>query len=258
MRNIRLATVAALVGAITMAPTELRSADALISARALTASTSVAAGTAGVVAGLTSGATATGALTLSAITTSSCAASTTATAKVTSSTSITVASVSGISIGNLITAATGISAGTRVTNISGTTLTLSASISVAKDSAVNFSGCFQQFFSVNNIGTIGLLSFTISQTSSSTSPTGISVQSCSGTWLEGSSSTCSLGSISTLFTNSAGASATSSYVTLSGTFPTGAQARRLRVVCDRSGQSTLINVRVSTATNLRAGVVTNG
>jgi len=257
-RNFRLAAVAALVGAISLAPTELRSADAVVSARAIPTSISVTAGTAKVVAGLTSGATATGTLTLSAITTSSCSASTTVTAKATSTTSIKVSSSSGISVGNLITAASGISAGTRVTVISGTDLTLSANVTLAKDSLVNFQGCFQQFFSVNNIGSIALVAFSISQTSASASPTGISIQRCSGTWMGESSAMCSGGTISTLFTNFAGPLATSAFTSISGTFPTGAQAKQLRAVCDRSGQTTQINVRVSTATDLRAGITTNG
>jgi hypothetical protein len=32
----------------------------------------------------------------------------------------------------------------------------------------------------------------------------------------------------------------------------------LRAVCNRSGQTTQVNVRVSTATDLRAGITTNG
>ena len=258
-RNFRLAAVAALVGAISLAPTELRSADAVVSARAIPTSISVTAGTAKVVAGLTSGATATGPLTLSAITTSSCSASTTVTAKVTAAQTIFVASATGISIGNIITAAGGgVPANTRVTGITGLTLTLSANVTLAKNDPVAFQGCFQQFFSVNNIGSIALLAFSISQTSASASPTGISIQRCSGTWMGGSSAMCSGGTISTLFTNFAGPLATSAFTSISGTFPTGAQAKQLRAVCDRSGQTTQINVRVSTATDLRAGITTNG
>ena len=258
-RNFRLATVAALVGAISLAPTELRSADAVVSARSVPTSISVTAGTAKVVAGLTSGATATGPLALSGITTSSCSASTTVTAKVTAAQTIFVASATGISIGNIITAAGGgISASTRVTGITGLTITLSANVTLAKNDPVAFQGCFQQFFSVNNIGSIALVAFSVSQTSASASPTGISIQKCSGTWVGGSIATCSGGSITTLFTNSDGGSATSAFTSISGTFPTGAEAKQLRAVCDRSGQTTQINVRVSTGTDLRASVTTNG
>ena len=258
-RNFRLATVAALVGAISLAPTELRSADAVVTARAVPTSISVTAGTAQVVAGLTSGATATGTFTLSGITTSSCSASTQVSAKATNTSSIKVDISSGISVGNLITAAGGgVPSNTRVTGITGLTLTLSANVTLAKNDPVAFQGCFQQFFSVNNIGSIALVAFSISQTSASASPSEISIQDCSGTWVGGSSATCSGGTISTLFTNSAGVSATSSFTSISGTFPTGAQAKQLRAVCNRSGQTTQINVRVSTATDLRAGITTNG
>ena len=258
MNNFRLATVAALVGAISLVPTELQSADAVISSHAVPTSISVTTGTAQVVAGLTSAATATNPLALSGITTSTCAASTTVTAKATATQTILVASATGISIGNFITAAGGgISANTRVTGITGLTLTLSANVTLAKNDPVAFQGCFQKFFSVNNIGSIALVAFSISQTSSSSAPSGISVQSCSGTWNE-VSGICSGGSITTLFTNSAGASATSAFTSLSGAFASGFQATRLRVLCNRSGQTTQINVRVSTATDLRAGIITNG
>ena len=125
MRSVRLVAIAALVGAITMAPTELRSADAVSTARATTASgaTSVSTVTYGAVATGSAGvSTGSSSYVLPALT-ASCSGTVTTSATLSSSvgsTQINLASTTNLVVGMLVTGSAGIQVGSRISTIKAT------------------------------------------------------------------------------------------------------------------------------------------
>lgn len=257
IRASRVVVVLSVIGAILFAPAALISVHAAAKAVSASSAVSIGSGTARVVAGPDDAWTTRAAYSVSSMI-SSCNYSNSLSARANSgSTSLSMNSVAGLGVGMTVSA-TGIPAGTYIVSISSLVLTISnaTTAAIAKDSFVDFFGCYQEFFSVNNTASIALTNFALSQTVTGTVPGGVLIQKCSGTWTEGTGA-CS-GSISTIMTTSSGTSAvTNTNIALTEKKSGSTDTVRLRVVANRVGQSTSITTVVQNANHLRAGVITN-
>ena len=256
MKKIKLALIAAVVGGITMSPTQLLPAAAAILGSAISPSLSVNSGNYGAVAGASSAATTTSAYVVDTMV-SSCSFNQTTTNSTTpnNSSTISLQAVTNLAVGMIISTRTGIAAGTKVTAINtGTkviTITPNTTAQLAKSVTLTFSGCYQKYFNVNNIGSIALSSFQIQQTVDTTSPDSITLQSCSLTWTEATGA-CS-GTITNLVVTNSG---TSAFTTVTGVLAASTGTVRLRALSNTGGQTSTVSINVAQV-NLRAPITTN-
>ena len=257
MKNIRLALVAAVVGAISMAPTQLLPATAAILGSATSSAQTVSSGNYGAVAGATSAATAAAAF-VATPTTSICSftKSTTGGNTASGSPTIKLANVTSLVVGMVISTTTGIAAGTKVTaiNVGTTTVTITpnTNASIGNNTSLTFSGCYQSYFNVNNIGTLGLISYQMSQVvSTTTAGVNVTLQACSAAWTE-ATGVCS-GTITSLVTLNG---ATSLSQTFTAALAASSGTVRLRALGNTSGQSSTITITIARA-DVRAAITTN-
>ena len=256
MKKIKLALIAAVVGGITMSPTQLLPAAAAILGSAISPSFSVSSGDFGAVAGASSAATATSAYVVDTMVSSCSFNQATVNANTpNNSSTISMGAVTNLAVGMIISTTTGIAAGTKVTAINTTTkvitITPNTSAQIGKSVTLTFSGCYQKYFNVNNIRSIALSSFQIQQTVDTTAPDGITLQSCAGTWTEATGA-CT-GAISNIVVTNSG---TSAFATVSGALSAVTGTVRLRALCNTSGKTSTISINIARV-NLRAAITTN-
>ena len=258
MKKMKFALIATVVGAISMAPTQLLPASAAILGSAISPSLSVSSGTFGAVAGLNSSATTASAYAVSGMASATGCSINQTTVNATTpnnSSTISLLSVGSLAVGMIINATTGIGTGTKVTAINATTkvitITPNTTAQLAKSVTLTFSGCFQAYFNVNNIRSIALASFQISQAVTTAAPDSITLQSCAGTWTEGSGA-CT-GAITNIVVTNSG---TSAFTTVSGVLAATSGTVRLRALCNTSAQTSTISINIAQA-NLRAAITTN-
>ena len=165
-----------------------------------------------------------------------------------------MASVTGYVVG-MKPSATGIPATALITSINTGAKTITISIAttsnISNNTVITGAGCWQQYFSVNNIQATALSSFGVQQSFSSISPDTITMQRCSGTWTE-STGACS-GTITTIVSGSSTSAVTTVPVALAASTGTS----RLRLLATKSGVSVTISVAVRLATDVAAGTTTN-
>lgn len=256
MKNIKLVLIASVVGAISMAPTQLLPATAAILGSATSPAQSVSSGNYRAVAGATSAATAAAAF-VATPTTSICSFTKSTTGNTASgSPTIRLANVTSLVVGMVISTTTGIAAGTKVTAINvGTatvTITPNTNASIGNNTSLTFSGCYQSYFNVNNIGTLGLISYQMSQVvSTTTAGVNVTLQACSAAWTE-ATGVCS-GTITSLVTLNG---ATSLGQTFTAALAASGGTVRLRALGNTSGQSSTISINVARV-NVRAAITTN-
>ena len=256
MKKMKLALIAAVVGAISLAPTQLLPAAAAILGSAVSPSLSVSTGDFGAVAGASSAATATSAFVVDTMVSSCSFSQTTPNAFTsTNSSTITLLAVTNLAVGMIISTTTGIAAGTKVTAINTTTkvitITPNTTAQLAKSVTLTFSGCYQKYFNVNNIRSIALASFQISQTVNTTAPDSITLQSCSLIWTEATGA-CS-GTITNIVVTNSG---TSAFTTVTGALAATSGTVRLRALCNTSGCTSTVSINIARV-NLRAAITTN-
>jgi hypothetical protein len=255
MKSLNLAVIAVLVGAIGLAPTELPSAQAAATATVNTLGLQVATKQYGVVAGASPAATTAAAYSIPAFITSCTVSNQTSGPNPSGSTTITMSSVTGYVVG-MRPIATGISASALITSIKSTAprnivISIATTASLPNNTAITGGGCWQQYFSVNNIQSYGLNSFGIQQTFTSISPDTIAMQRCSGTWTEATGA-CS-GTITTIVSGTS----TSAITTVGTPLTALTGTTRLRLSASKSGVSVSISVFVRLATDIPAGATSN-
>ena len=254
MKKMKLALFAAVVGAISLAPTQLLPASAAILGSAVSPSQSVSSGDFGAVAGDSSAATTTSAFAVTGMTSSCSVAIRTSGNTGNNSSTITLANVTNLAVGMIIST-TGGALGAKVTAINtGTkviTITPNTTASIANNTLLTFLGCYQKYFNVNNIRSIALSSFQISQAVDTSSPDSITLQSCAGTWTE-SSGACS-GAITNIVVTNSG---TSAFTTVLGSLAASTGTVRLRALCNTSGKTSTVSINIARV-NLRATITTN-
>ena len=258
MKTVHLAFIAVLVGAIGLAPTELRSAEAATTAQTNPAAMSVSTKAYGAVAGSSSAATATSAYVLPTFT-AGCTGTTTSSANTAiGATTITIGNnaATGIVVGMIVSGPAGIPAGTKILTFKATNpknITISNAVTIAFNTgtALNAAGCWQQYFSVNNIRNTALNSFGIQQVFTSISPETITVQRCSLIWTEATGA-CS-GTITTIVTGSVTSAVTTAAIALAASTGTA----RLRALATTSGVTATISVLIRRATDVAAGTTSN-
>ena len=256
MKKMKLALVAAVVGAISMAPTQLLPAAAAILGSATSSSQSVSSGTFGAVAGASSAATTASAFAVTGMT-STCSASygVAATAINSSTIILDVTPTANLVVGMIISTTTGIAAGTKVTAINTGTRTITitpvTTAAINKSAILTFSGCYQAYFNVNNIGSLALASFQISQAVTTAAPDSITLQSCSLIWTEATGA-CS-GTITNIVVTNSG---TSAFTTVTGALAVSTGTVRLRALSNTGGQTSTVSINIARV-NLRAAITTN-
>ena len=260
MRNLRLVAVAALVGAITMAPTELLPSFAVVKASSASGSHSIATAQFQAVAGATSAATTTAAYALPTFTAGCTQARSSSGSTASGATTIVIAtSTTGYQVGMVITApVAGIQVGTKILTIKATaprniTISLPTTAIIATGTAITGNGCWQQYFNVNNIKPLALVSFGISQVVSSSGVDTITLQRCAGTWTE-ATGICS-GAITTIVTTTMGG--TSAVTTVPVALVANTGTVRLRALATIDGITSTISISVRAGTDTRAATVTN-
>jgi len=256
MKKIKLALIAAVVGAISMAPTQLLPASAAILGSTVSPALSVSSGDFGAVAGASSAATATSAYVVDTMVSScSYSQSTVNSNTARNSSTISMLDVTNLEVGMIISTTTGIAADTKVTAINTTTnvitITPITTAQIGKKVLLTFSGCYQKYFNVNNIRSIALSSFQISQAVTTTAPDSITLQSCAGTWTEATGA-CT-GTITNIVVTNSG---TSAFTTVTGTLAATSGTVRLRALCNTSAQSSTVSINIARL-NLRAPITTN-
>lgn len=255
MKTKNLALVAALVGAIALAPTELLTAQAATTAKSSSSTTNVSTSQFGAVAGSSPAANAPSAYTVPAFTTSCTVSNTTSGANNAPKTTLTMSSVTGYVVG-MQPIATGIPSGARIVSIKATAprnivISIATTANISSGTTILGAGCWQQYFSVNNIQNTALTSFGVQQSFTSISPDTVAMQRCSGTWTE-STGACS-GTITTIVTSTGTTGITSVPVALAASTGT----TRLRLAATKSGVSVTISIAISLSTNIAAGTTTN-
>jgi len=254
--NKRSAFITALMGVISLSPIALLPAQAAVLGQAVSGSQTVSTAVSSVIAGVNSSAS-TAAAYLVSPSQSTCSASTKVKGRTTSpATALPLDSVAGIEIGMVISTTTGIAAGTRVVGINVATRTITISpattATINNNANLSFSGCYQSFFSVNNKGEIAVTSFGISQSVSTAAPYSITLQSCSGSWNEGTGS-CS-GSVTNIVETVSGSSAV---IQVNTALAEGSGTVRLRALCNTNSQESTISITINSATNFRAGITSH-
>ena len=254
MKMKSLTLVAALVGAIGVAPTGLPTALAATTARASASTLNVSTNQYGAVAGSSPSANTPSAYAVPAFTTSCTVSNTTTGSNNSPRTTINMGSVTGYVVG-MRPIATGIPGSALITAINTGSKTITISIAttaaIPNNTAIIGAGCWQQYFNVNNIQNTTLQSFGVQQSFTSISPDTITMQRCSGTWTE-STGACS-GTITTIVTGTSTSAVTTVPVALAAT--TG--NTRLRLAATKSGVSVTISISIRLNTDIAAGQTTN-
>ena len=260
MKTIRIAAIAALVGAITMAPTELLPTFAGLSASSASGALSITTNQFRAVAGVNSAATTAAAYALPTFTAGCTRARNTSGSTASGATTIGIAtSTTGYQVGMVITApVAGIQVGTKILTIKATnprniTISLPTTAIIAGGTAITGNGCWQQYFNVNNIQTLNLVSFGISQVVSSSGVDTITLQRCAGTWTE-ATGVCS-GAITTIVTTTMGGTSAVTTVPVALVATTGTV--RLRALATINGIISTISISVRAGTDTRAATTTN-
>lgn len=254
MKMTRLLSVAVLVGALGFAPTELPLAQAAITATAA-APLSVSTIRFGAVAGASPSANAAAAYSLPAFT-SSCSFSNNSQGLTASgATTINMAAVTGYVVGMRVTA-TGIPSGAVINSIKATSprnivISAATTASIPAGTAISVGGCFQTYFSVNNIESTPLNSFGIQQTFATLPSDTITMQRCTGTWTEATGA-CS-GAISTIVSGSSTSAVTTASISLAASNGTA----RLRILSTKSVVAVTISVQIRRTPDVAAGTTSN-
>ena len=254
MKTNRLLLVAVLVGAMGLAPTELPLAQAAITATS-ESPLSVSTIRFGAVAGASSAATTTAAYLLPVFTTSCSFSNNTQGSNPSGSTTINMAAVTNYVVGMRVTA-TGIPAGAVINSIKATSprnivISMATTATISAGTAIVAGGCFQSYFSVNNIESTPLTSFGIQQIFTSIAPSTLTMQRCSGTWTEATGA-CT-GAITTIVSSSATSAITTVPIALAASTGTA----RLRILSTKSVVSTTISVLIRRTTDVAAGTTSN-
>ncbi len=243
-----------------MAPTELGSAEAVVTAKATAASMSVGTTQFAAVAGATSASTTAAAYLLPTFTAGCVQARNTSGIISSGSTTIGIAtSTTGYIVGMVVTAGVaGIQTGSKIVSIKATAprnivISLATTASIANGTAITGSGCWQQYFNVNNIKPLALVSFGISQAVTSSGTDTITLQKCAGTWTE-STGVCS-GAITTIVTTTVGV--TSAVFTVATALAASTGTARLRALATIDGITSTISINVRAGTDLRAPITSN-
>ncbi len=243
-----------------MAPTELGSAEAVSSAKAIASSMSVNTAKFAAVAGATSAATTATAYVLPTFTASCTQARSSSGSTASGATTINIAtSTVGYQVGMVITAAVaGIQVGTKILTIKATaprniTISKPTTAIIASGTSITGNGCWQQYFNVNNIQARALVSFAIAQTVTSTGSDTITLQRCTGTWTEATGA-CSAG-LTTIVTTTVGA--TSADITVPVALVASTGTARLRALATINGITSTITVKVRRVSDVAAGATTN-
>lgn len=252
MKTNRLALVAALVGAIALAPAELLTAQAATTATSSSSTTNVSTSQFGAVAGSSPAATAAAAYSVPGFTTSCTVSNSTSGSNNFPKTTLGMSTVTGYVVG-MQPIATGIPSGARIVSIKTSSprnivISIATTANISNGTSILGAGCWQQYFSVNNIQATALNSYGVQQIFSSVSPDTVTMQRCSGTWTE-STGACS-GAITTVVTGSATSAITTVPVALAASTGTS----RLRLAASKSGISVTISVSIRRATDVPAGV----
>jgi hypothetical protein len=251
MKMTRLLSVAVLVGALGLAPTELPLAQAAVTA---TTASPLAVSTIqfGAVAGASPSSTTTAAYPIPAFT-APCSVSQTAKKNDPGVLVIKMNSITGYVVGMEVTAA-GIPAGAVITAIDNGNkeidISLATTATIAKDTPIVAGKCYK-YFSVNNIHTTALNSFGIQQTFASISPDVVTMQRCSGTWTEAT------GACSGAITDIVSGTSTSAFITVPVALAASNGTARLRVSTRTSSASVTISVLIRRATDVAAGTTSN-
>jgi hypothetical protein len=254
MKTTHLILVGVLVGAISLAPTNVPLAHAVTKAKATSAGSNVTTKQYGAVAGSSSAATTTAAYSLPTLT-ASCSVSNDTENKKTKSGAATIkmASVAGFDVGMEMSGVE-FAAGTLITSIDGggksITISIDTIADIDKNTAIVAEGCWQRYFSVNNIQNTALASFGIQQTFSTPGET-VTMQRCSGTWTE-STGDCS-GTISTIVSGSS----TSAITTVPRTLAASTGTARLRILSSKKAVSITISVFIRRTIDVAAGTTSN-
>lgn len=255
MKTNNLVLVAVLVGAIALAPTELPLAQAAVTSIATAPGLQVSTKQYAAVAGSSPAATATAAYSIPAFTTSCSFTNNTLGSTPSGSTTITMSAVTSYVLG-MRPIATGIPAGALITSIKTSAprnivISIATTVTIGSGTPITGAGCWQQYFSVNNIQSTDLASFGVQQSFSSISPDTITMQLCSGAWTEANGQ-CS-GAVTSIVSGSATSAITTVPIALAASTGTG----RLRLFASKSGASVSISVLVRLATDVAAGTTTN-
>lgn len=248
----RLLSVAVLVGALGLAPTELPLAQAAVTA---TTASPLAVSTIqfGAVAGASPSATTTAAYSIPAFT-APCSVSNDSKKTNPGESTIEMKHVTGFVVGMEVTAA-GIPAGAVITAIGSghnksIDISLATTATIAKDVPIVAGKCYK-YFNVNNIHNTALNSFGIAQTFASISPDVVTMQRCSGTWTEATGA-CS-GAITTIVSGTS----TSAVITVPVALAASTGTARLRVSTRTSSASVTISVQIRRTTDVAAGTTSN-
>lgn len=257
MKTRNLALVAVLVGAIGLAPTGLSLAQAAVTATSSASSTQVVTKKYAAVAGSSLSATATSAYSVPAFTTSCAVSNVTTGANNSPKTVLNMSAVTGYVVG-MRPIATGIPGTALITAINTGTKTITISVAttsnISNNTSITGAGCWNQYFSVNNIQTTALNSFGIQQNFSSISPDTITMQRCAGTWTESTGAcTGAVTTITTIVASSTNSAITTVPIALAASTGT----TRLRLLSTKSGVSVSISVFVRLATDVTAGSPSN-
>lgn len=255
MKTTRLLLVAVLVGAMGLAPTKLPHAQAAAIATTSDSTLNVSTAQYGAVAGASPSATTAAAYLLPAFTTSCSFSNNTQGSTASGSTTINMAAVTGYVVGMRVTG-TGIASGALINSIKASAprnivISIATTATIGAGSAISAAGCFQSYFSVNNIQNTALTSFGIQQSFSSISPQTLTMQRCSGTWNEANGA-CS-GTITVIVSGSS----TSAVTTVPLALAANTGTARLRVLSTTSAVSVTISVQIRRAIDVAAGTTTN-
>jgi len=254
MKSNRLALVAVLVGAITLAPTGLSLAQAAVSALSAASNTQVSTKQYAAVAGSSPAATATSAYSVPTFVSSCSVSNQTQGSNNSPKTILNMGTITGY-VAGMRPIATGIPAAAVITFVDVAnkriTISIATTSNISNNTAITGAGCWNQYFNVNNTQTTALNSFGIQQTFTSISPDTITMQRCSGTWTE-STGACS-GTITTIVSGSS----TSAITTVPTALAASTGTTRLRLLSTKSGVSVSITVAIRLATDVTAGTTSN-
>jgi hypothetical protein len=254
MKTTHLIVVGALVGAICLAPTKLPLAQAAIKAVASTSTLNVSTKSYGAVAGSSSAATTPAAYLLPALISSCSASRNTQGTTSSGSTTVNMSGTTGYVVGMAVTAV-GITPGAVINSILNSpnriVISIATTASIPNGTAIAAVGCWQSYFSVNNIQSTALISFGVQQTFSSVSPRTVTMQRCAGTWNEATGA-CT-GAITTIVSGSVTSALTTAPIALVATTGTA----RLRILSTKNVVSVTISVFIRRAIDVAAGTTTN-
>lgn len=185
--------------------------------------------------------------------TGSCGIQSLAATFVSAASTATMASTATLVTGMTITG-TGIRTGaaTTITVTNATTLTLSRTTNAVSSGSYTFTDttCRQEFFSVNNFGTITATTIGIGQTVTATLGNSVELESCSTTWNETTGACTAAGTIN-IFLTTRGVSPTG-YNPNSGLSIASGGTKRIRAITTQTGIQSTITVVINSASNVVA------